>query len=142
MREAVGGSLLLYLIIPIIILFICFIGFIMNYASAYRSANYIVSQIENCQGQFNDCAGMDMDQVFDDIQQKYSYVIPKKVSRNDLIPCYFKNGINTVFRVSLPVSFDLPIAGTVNFMYVKAETKSIPKVPDKSLALFKKKCSQ
>ena len=55
MREAVGGSLLMYLIIPIIIIFIVFIGFIMRYASAYRAANFIVTQIESCQG-YSDCA--------------------------------------------------------------------------------------
>ncbi len=142
MREAVGGSLLLYLIIPIIILFICFIGFIMNYASAYRSANYIVTQIENCQGRINNCGEIDeVSDLFDHIRTNYGYIKPNNFSETDLTPCYFKSGNSYVFRVSLPVSFDLPIAGTVNFMYVKAETKSISGVPAESLAIFNKKCS-
>ena len=141
MREAVGGSLLLYLIIPIIILFICFIGFIMNYASAYRSANYMVTQIENCQGRINNCGDIKkVHDLFTQIKDKYSYVIPNKITENDLKPCYFKNGNSYVFRVYLPVSFDLPIIGTFNALYVKAETKSITKVPDDALALFSKTC--
>ena len=141
MREDVGGSLLLYLIIPIIILFICFMGFIMNYASAYRSANYMVTQIENCQGRINNCGDIkSIDDLFKQIKDKYSYIIPDNVELSDIKPCYFVNGNSVVFRVYLPVSFDIPMFGTVNLMYVKAETKSITKVPDDAKAVFSKKC--
>ena len=135
MREAVGGSLLLYLIIPIIILFICFIGFIMNYASAYRSANYIVTQIENCQGQFNSCDGVNMSTIIPKIREEYRYIVEND---EDIKLCYFVNGNNTVFRVKLRVSFDLPLYENVGFMDVKAETKSISNVPDYVLNLYQK----
>ena len=137
MREAVGGSLLLYLIIPIIILFIVFIGFIMNYASAYRAANYVVTQIENCQGRMDDCGNVSMKKITDTIREKYSYITK---DRKNVEPCYIQNGDSYVFRVNLPVSFDLPIIGNFNPVNVKAETKSINGVPSKSLAEFSK-CS-
>lgn len=137
MREAVGSSLMLYLIIPIIILFIVFIGFIMNYASAYRAANYIITQIENCQGQMDNCNGTTWDSVTKTIKSKYAYSAPKG---EEIYRCYIENGSNSyVFRVSLPVSFELPILGVMKPMNVVTETKTIVSVPKSSLP--RDKCS-
>ena len=137
MREAVGGSLLMYLIIPILIIFIVFIGFIMNYAAAYRAANYAITRIENCQGRFDDC-GKDNDKLSvkglkDELSSKYNYHLPKKYS---IIPlCYIDNGNDSyVFRVGLPVTFELPLVGDATIMTVRAETKSIPNMPTKALS--------
>ncbi len=135
MREALGGSLLLYLIIPIIVLFIFFIAFIMNYASAYRAANYVVTQIENCQGH-TDC--LDMEKVTETVRKTYKYIVPN----NGIVPvCYIRNSssktVNSyVYRVSLPVSFDLPLISSINTITVKAETKTINNVPSNSLTQF------
>ena len=117
MREAVGGSLLLYLIIPIIIIFIVFIGFIMNYASAYRAANYIVTQIESCQG-YSDCKS-NWNKEY--VSSKYHYVGPATIS------CRKIDGISNavVYDVELKVVFDLPIIGSFNAYSVKSETKSM-----------------
>ena len=118
MREAVGGSLLLYLIIPIIILFIVFIGFIMRYASTYRAANYVITQIENCQGDMK-CA--DMVTISKTIKESYGYVDSKEI----VSPVCIKNGAGVVYRVDLPVVFDLPLIGGARLISVKAETKTI-----------------
>ena len=133
MREAVGGSLLLYLIIPIIIIFIVFIGFIMNYASAYRAANYMITQIENCQGRFDDCGGVDMKLIKSVLKTDYAYIAS---SVDEIRPCYIENNDSYVFRVNLPVSFDIPLVGASAITSVKAETKSIPNVPKKALDNF------
>ncbi len=137
MREAVGGSLLLYLIIPIIVIFIVFIGFIMNYASAYRAANYVITQIENCQGQMSNCKTMS--KITEEVREKYIY---KTRNNETIMPCVVDNGTDAsgrkayVFRVSLPVSFDLPMFGEIRWMYVKAETKTINAVPTNYLNQF------
>lgn len=117
MREAVGGSLLMYLIIPIIIVFIVFIGFIMNYASAYRAANYIVTQIESCQG-YSDCKS-NWDKEY--VSSKYHYAGPATVS------CRKIDGVTNAvtYDVELQVVFDLPIFGSFNAYSVKSETKSM-----------------
>lgn len=136
MREAVGGSLLLYLFIPIIILIIFFVAFIMNYASAYRAANYVVTQIENCQGRMNDGCN-DMDKIYREIVSKYHYHSPN----NKISPCYISNGSNSyVFRVSLPVSFEMPMIGNISWFMVNAETKTIQNLPSKYLNDFGGKC--
>ncbi len=134
MREALGGSLLLYLIIPIIVLFIFFIAFIMNYASAYRAANYVVTQIENCQGQMNNCGEINLQTITEQVKKQYKYITQNGAK---IVPCYVENGTNSyVFRVSLPVSFDLPLLGNFAPARVKVETKTITNVPAKSLTEF------
>ena len=117
MREAVGGSLLMYLIIPIIIVFILFIGFIMRYASAYRAANYIVTQIESCQG-YTDCSSNWDKSV---VSTQYHY---KGTPRVTCIPSNI-NKNSSVFRVEMDVDFDLPLFGEFKIFTVKAETKTV-----------------
>ena len=120
MREAVGGALLMYLIIPIIVILIVFIGFIMNYASAYRTANYIVTQIESCQGIVDDsCASYVSKDINETVESKYHY-------KGAIKMCCLPNGKNSsVYRVSLDVEFELPIIGKFNPFEVKAETKTL-----------------
>ena len=137
MREAIGSTWIIYLGITFILIYVFFAGFIMNYASAYRAANYVVTQIENCQGRMDDCGNVSMKKITDTIREKYSYITK---DRKNVEPCYIQNGDSYVFRVNLPVSFDLPIIGNFNPVNVKAETKSINGVPSKSLAEFSK-CS-
>ncbi len=124
MREAVGGSLLLYLIIPIIVLFIVFIGFIMNYAAAYRAANYVVSQYENCQGYVGKCGNVDDDAILSHIKSKYHYHGLGN-SKNLPISCIANGSNAVVYRVTLPVQFELPIFGEFAPFNVVAETKTI-----------------
>ena len=121
MREAIGGSMLFYIIIPIIVLFIVFIGFIMNYASAYRAANYVVSQYENCQGQVGDCGSISNDSISTYISKKYFY------NGNITTQCLPNGNDSVVFRVTLPVEFYLPLMGKINTFNVVAETKTIHK---------------
>ena len=118
MREATGGSLLLYLIIPIIIIFIAFIGFIMNYASAYRSANYVVTQLETCHGNLDLCDHTSRDLIKEYIKNKYHYLDDVDISCNN-------NSKGKVCQVALKVSFEFPIIGGVNIYTVKAETKTM-----------------
>ena len=50
MKDAVGGSILFYIILIFIAIFIMFIAVIMNYAEAYRTNNYVVNTIEQYEG--------------------------------------------------------------------------------------------
>ena len=73
MREAIGGSLLFYMIIPMIFLFVAFIGFIMNYASIYRAGNYIFTQIETCDANMDNCSHIKKDDMEEVVRNKYGY---------------------------------------------------------------------
>lgn len=118
MREAVGSSLLMYLIIPIIVLFIIFIAFIINYASAYRSANYVVTQIETCQANMSNCDHTSFDKIKKDVRDKYHYLdtIDYSCRTNDK---------GAVYGVTLKVTFELPLIGKVGVYNVKSETKTM-----------------
>ncbi len=136
MREAIGGSMMLYFILPIIVLIVVFITFIINYASAYRAANYVVTQIENCQGQVDNCGGEKdyLKVITENVKKQYKYITQ---NGKKIVPCYIDNGNNSyVFRVDLPVSFDLPLLGNFAPARVKVETKTITNVPAKSLTEF------
>lgn len=117
MREALGSSMMLYIIIPIIFIFIFFVGFIMNYASAYRSANYVITQIETCNGNSN-CDHVDFDTLQSKLKEEYHY------DDNITISC-MDNGTGSIYRVQVPISFDMPLLGRIGVYYVKSETKTL-----------------
>ena len=127
MREAIGSSWILYIAIIFILIYIFFIGFVMNYAAAYRAANYVVTQIENCQGQMDNCGDVNMVNITEIVRKEYHYITPN-IEPNIggvITPVCFTNGTGVVYRVTLPVEFDLPLLGSLRWMMVKAETKTI-----------------
>ena len=125
MREAIGSSWLIYLVIIFIMVYVFFIAFIMNYASAYRAANYIITEIENCQGRMDGCKSMS--DIKKTVTSKYHY---HALDGSPLTVCYFNSGNGYIFRADLPVDFSLPFVGTFGNVHVRAETKTIPDVPN------------
>lgn len=120
MREAIGGSWIVYIAVIFIMIYIFFIGFVMNYASAYRAANYVITQIENCQGDMIDCTNMT--DVTTAVKSSYGY---STIGGRNISPICVKNGSGVIYRVELPVEFDLPLLGGLRWVTVKAETKTI-----------------
>lgn len=125
MREAIGGSWIYYLVVTFLLIYVFFMSFVMNYASTYRAANYVVTQIETCQAQNNNCGGNDLDTIKTAIWQKYRYKVPD--GREMSLSC-IDNGSGSVYRISLPVAFEVPIIGTIDWITVKAETKTIQNI--------------
>ena len=124
MREAIGSSWLFYLLIIFLLIYVFFMAFVMNYASAYRAANYVVTQIEVCQAENNvDCEGKDVDALREAIRVKYHYVDSK--TSGGMSICCIDNGNGSVYRVTLPIDFDVPFIGGISALKVKAETKTI-----------------
>ncbi len=121
MREAVGGAYLFYFVIGFLLLYVFFMGFVMNYASTYRAANYIVTQIEVCQAE-KDCNGITLDKLKQAVKEKYRYV---ESTQGAITVCCLDNGNGSVYRVIMPVDFDMPLLGRVTGLEVKAETKTI-----------------
>ena len=70
----------------------------------------------------NDCNGVTMTTITNTVRTKYSYVTP---NRSPISPTCFANGNGVIYRVELPVEFDLPLLGGLRWMIVKAETKTI-----------------
>ena len=120
MREAVGGSMLMYILIPILMLFIVFIAFIMNYASAYRASNYLITQIETCDANINHCNTLPDGRktMEESVKSKYHYNGNVTYSCSD-------NTKGSVYKVELNVNFELPLFGKVGVYKIKSESKTI-----------------
>ncbi len=120
MREAIGGSILFYIILGFIGVFIVFIAIIMNYAAAYRTNNYIVTTIEQYEGSYefgNRDDLSDAGTLVGDLK-KNGYYNGLDVTCSDNI-----NG--AVFKVVTYVNFYIPLIDVGFPLSIVNETKTI-----------------
>ena len=132
MREAVGGSLLFYIMLGIIAFFVIFIAFIMNYAATYRASNLVITKIEQTEGKIDlgsENSTADDKTLYGELKNR-GYYIAFRVTC-ELI---FRNPeddnskelIGAVYKVQIPVKFDLPLIGlSMNLPPIQNETKTI-----------------
>ncbi len=127
MHDAIGSSWIVYLVVIFMIVYVFFMAFVMNYAAAYRAVNYVITQIENCQGQMDNCNNVTMESITKTVKTKYRYITPNMAPNTNgiITPICIKNGAGVIYRVELPVEFDLPLLGGLRWITVKAETKTI-----------------
>lgn len=115
MREAIGGTWLLYFFLIFIFVFVAFIAVIMNYASAYRTNNYIISTVENLEG------NVDWNNVKLNIKNRFNY-------DGDIKFCCNKNiSSGVVYRVSTYVKFDIPMLGVDLKIPITTDSMTISK---------------
>ena len=121
MREAVGGSLLFYIMIGFIFIYIVFIGVIMNYAATYRASNYVITALEESEGEVNRTT------LIESLQDRNYY--------NDLsITCSENSNGDAVYRVTTYVNFDVPLIDAHLRLAINNETKAIYGEPCKENA--------
>ena len=112
MREAVGGSLLFYIMIGFIFIYIVFIAVIMNYAATYRASNYVITALEESEGEVNRTT------LIESLQDRNYY--------NDLsITCSENSNGDAVYRVTTYVNFDVPLIDAHLRLAITNETKAI-----------------
>lgn len=116
MREAVGGSILFYIILGFIAIFIVFIAIIMNYAAAYRTNNYVVNMIEQTEGQT----------AFDDTSKEslVGYLKSNNYNNGLIVTCS-NNAMGSVFHVKTFVTFHIPIIDVGFPLEINNDTKTI-----------------
>ena len=117
MREAVGGAWLFYIIIGFLGIYIVFIGFIMNYASAYRASNYVIEYIEEYEGRAN-VGGSDLAGI---LNTKYGY----DASSNGISTVCRRNANGAVYTVTTYIPFEIPLLNLKIKIPVVNETKTI-----------------
>ena len=130
MREAVGGSLLFYIILGFLAVFIVFIALIMNYAAAYRASNYVLTMIERTEGQVaigtsSSVAG-DGTLVGALKERKYYNMLAvscSEVNRDD------GTVYGSIYKITTSVPFSLPLINSKLNLYINNETKTIYNVP-------------
>ena len=121
MREAVGGSLLFYIMIGFIFIYIVFIAVIMNYAATYRASNYVITALEESEGEVNRTT------LIESLQDRNYY--------NGLsITCSENSNGDAVYRVTTYVNFDVPLIDAHLRLAINNETKAIYGEPCKENA--------
>lgn len=120
MREAVGGSLLFYIMIGFIFIFIVFIAVIMNYAAAYRASNYAITMIERTEGAVKVGSGSDEAGSNTIVGQ-----LKKRKYYNTLKITCSSNTNGAVYQVTTSVPFEVPLIGVKMNLKIKNETKTI-----------------
>ena len=121
MREAVGGSILFYIILGFLVVYIVFIGVIMNYAATYSASNYVITALEESEGEVNRTT------LIESLQDRNYY--------NDLsITCSENSNGDAVYRVTTYVNFDVPLIDAHLRLAINNETKAIYGEPCKENA--------
>lgn len=121
MREAVGGSILFYIILGFLVVYIVFIAVIMNYAATYRASNYVITALEESEGEVNRTT------LIESLQDRNYY--------NDLsITCSENSNGDAIYRVTTYVNFDVPLIDAHLRLAINNETKAIYGEPCKENA--------
>lgn len=130
MREAVGGSLLFYIMLSFIFIFIVFIAVVMNYAATFRASNYVLTRIEQTEGKVaigtkNDkrCTGnRDNCTLYSALKSMNYYndlnVTCREITANGTI-------IGSVYTITTSVKFEVPLLGVDLPLYINNDTKTI-----------------
>jgi len=134
MREAIGGALLIKLVMFFIVIYVCFLAIAINYSITFRVKNQIINLIESYEGY--DLAKVHIDDYLSNVgyyrsignltigdgtcQSEYGYCY-------DPIPITNAAGdqIGTYYKVTTYVSFDFPIIGQISNFPVSGETRVI-----------------
>ena len=133
MREAMGGALLLKLVMIFIVIYVCFLAVAINYSITFRVKNQIINLIEEYEGYDlakdkieEYVASIGYYRAFDAFDNKQDctdgyyhsgYCIQPKNSADS------KRGMH--YRVTTYVTFDFPIIGRLMNFPVSGETKVI-----------------
>lgn len=131
MREAIGGALLIKLVMFFIVIYVCFLAIAINYSITFRVKNQIINLIESYEGY--DLAKEHVDDYIANVGYYRSAgtitvgdgscdsgycVEPIPVTRDG-------NQVGTYYRVTTYVSFDFPIVGQISNFPVSGETRVI-----------------
>ncbi|HOO68297.1 MAG TPA: hypothetical protein PLC53_02920 [Bacilli bacterium] len=132
MREAIGGALLIKLVMFFIVIYVCFLAIAINYSITFRVKNQIINLIESYEGY--DLAREHIEDYIADVgHYKTSvgtvsigdgtcddgYCIePISVSRDGDVVGYY-------YKVTTYVTFDFPIIGQITNFPVSGETRVI-----------------
>ena len=119
MREAVGGSVLFMIILGFIGVYIVFIAVIMNYAATYRASNYVLTTLEETEGQVYLGTKGDTD-------TSTLYGMLKTMNyHNDFVVTCSENTNGAVYKITTTVNFEIPLIDVDLKLKINNETKTI-----------------
>ena len=128
MREAMGGALLLKLVMIFIVIYVCILAIAINYSITFRVKNQIINLIEAYEGLDN--ADAAIKQYVNNIgyYRGLGTMIKNEHCEYEGYCVYEINSDRgKYYKVTTYVSFDFPIFGRIAQFPVSGETKVIYK---------------
>ena len=127
MREAMGGALLIKLVMFFIILYVCFFSIAINYSITFRVKNQIINIIEAYEG--IEHAQPEIDKYIASVSYYKANVGSFAIENANCSHGYCIEEIDAVrgkyYRVTTYVTFDFPIIGRFTNFPVSGESKVI-----------------
>ena len=113
MREAVGGTLLLKIVIVFLVVYIGFMAIVLNYGLVFRYKNQLINYIEQNEGIKN------VETLRTTAKEKYGYY-------GDIDACNVKvNDRGYYYKVKIYIIFHIPLVNNVLRIPVTGETRII-----------------
>lgn len=111
MRESLGGTLLLQIVLVFLTVYIGFMAIVINYGKVFRYKNAIVNKIEQNEG-YADCESLDS------MIKSVGYL-------NDYKITYTTTSRGAIYNVEIYIVFSLPLVKTQVKIPIKGETRLI-----------------
>lgn len=129
MREAIGGTLLIQLVMFFIVIYVAFLAIAINYSITFRVKNQIITLIEEYEGYDN--AKPYIEEYVSNVgyyKANGGFTISKDVCVNNTNGYCIEELTSTrgkYYKVTTYVSFDFPIIGQLTNFPVSGETRVI-----------------
>ena len=111
MKESVGGTLLLQIVLVFLVVYIGFMAIVINSGRVFRYKNAIINKIEQSEG-FADCESLE--KMIKDLGYIQNYVVE-----------YTTTDRGTIYKVEIYIIFNLPLVKTKVTIPVRGETRLI-----------------
>lgn len=113
MRESIGGTMLFWIVLFFLSVFITFMASIIKYARVYKVKNNLINYIERQEG-LNDLS--EVSAQLESYGYKHEYF---QVCR------YNPSEVGAYYSVQLCSSFEVPIVGWKYCLHISGETRTI-----------------
>ncbi len=119
MREAVGGTLLLKIVLVFLVVYIGFMAIILNYGKTFRIKNRLINYIEQNEGILKK-------EELDDYAKQLNYNLSTVGSSKWLDACYYSvPGKGYYYKVKVYITFNLPLVNNKLYIPITGETRII-----------------
>lgn len=118
MREAIGGTMLMNIVIVFLVVYIMFMAVVINYGRVFRAKNALVTFIEAEEG----------------FKAGGTRSVREKATElgynGDIHVCYTEGNNTKYFSILLYINFDLPLVSSDVRIPINGETSGIRNVAD------------
>lgn len=127
MREAIGGALLIKLVMVFVVIYVCFLAIAINYSITFRVKNQIINIIEAYEDY--DLAKEHIEEYVANVGYYRASVGTVSINDGNCTNGYCIEKLSSVrgtyYKVTTYVSFDFPIFGKITNFPVSGETRVI-----------------